>query len=280
MKTPIPILLYHGIAPEAAPAFCRWVVRPEHFTAQMAYLRANAYTPLTVTQLARAMLQPTAGLPERPVAITFDDGFADFYTHALPALQELGFVATLYVTTGFVGGTSRWLERQGAGDRPMLTWAQLRELCVRGVECGAHSHTHRQLDTIPRAMAMDEIVRSTALLQDGTGQPVITFAYPHGYYDGAVRQMVQAAGHMSACGVKHALSALHDDRFALARIVVGADTDMVHFAGLLAGVGLTVAPGGTRIRTRGWQLVRRSAALVGRGVGAALPRAAGSRGAR
>src|SRR5574341_581239 len=104
MNSMIPILLYHSVAARVAPQFSRWAVRPAMFAAPLAYLHDHKFTPLTVSQLVFLMTQADHHLPERPVVITFDDGLADFYTEALPRLQEYGFSATLYLTTGFVGG--------------------------------------------------------------------------------------------------------------------------------------------------------------------------------
>ena len=88
-----------------------------------------------------------SGLPERPVLVTFDDGFADFRSEAWPALREAGFVATLYVTTGFLEG----LHRASGATRPpgpWLDWDALPGLSEQGVEIGGHSHTHPHLDTL------------------------------------------------------------------------------------------------------------------------------------
>lgn len=263
MNSRVPILLYHSIARDPAPQHRRFVLSPELFAAHMAYLRSCGYTAITISQLVHAMSTRGARLPERPVAITFDDGLADFYTAALPILTRYGLVATLYVTTGFVGHASGWL---GRAARPMLTWAQLTEVGASGIECGAHSHTHRQLDTLPLAAARDEIVGCKEILEQRLGQPVVSFAYPHGYYSAAVRRMVQQAGYTSACAVKHAMSTTRDDRFALARIVVAADTNVERFAGLLAGRSLPIAPMRERVRTRGWRLVRRCYAFVQEGL--------------
>lgn len=261
MNHAIPILLYHSISADAAPRFRKWAIHPARFAEHMAYLRDQRYTPITVTQLAQAIGETRSlRLPERPVVITFDDGLADFYTDALPVLLQHGFAATLYITTGFVGGTSRWLQAEGESNRPMLTWAQIAEISASGVECGAHSHTHPQLDILPPVQARDEILRSKVELEQHLGHPVQSFSYPHGYYSRTVRDMVRQAGYSSACAVKHALSALTDDRFAFSRIIAMAETDVKGLGRFLGGEGLPVAPTRERVQTKAWRLVRR---LVG-----------------
>jgi peptidoglycan/xylan/chitin deacetylase (PgdA/CDA1 family) len=257
MNTAIPILLYHSIATDATPQFKKWTVAPEVFAAQVAYLHAHQYTPITVTQLGQAMANGRSYLPYRPVVITFDDGLADFYTTALPILTYYDFVATLYIATGFIGETSRWLYHVGEGDRPMLTWNQITEISMYGIECGAHGHSHLQLDIVPVKTAHEEIIRSKLSLEDHLGQVIKTFAFPHGYYSLTVKRLVQAAGYSSACTVKHALSTLAGDRFALARIIIDSETNVVTFGRLLVGQGLRVAPKQEALRTKGWRLVRR-----------------------
>jgi peptidoglycan/xylan/chitin deacetylase (PgdA/CDA1 family) len=266
MSTAIPILLYHNVSTDSAPEFRSWTVRPEAFAAHMSYLRDQRYSPITVTQLAQAMIDRTIALPAHPVVITFDDGLADFYLGALPVLADHGFSATLYVVSGLVGRSSSWLTPVGEGARAMLSWSQLAEIQSSGVECGAHSVSHPQLDIVSRTVARDEICRSRVELQQRLGRDIMTFAYPHGYYSARVRRLVQEAGYTSACGVKHAMSAMTDDRFALARIVVPGMgvAGPVDFASLLQGSGLPVAPRRRRLGTRGWRLVRRSAALLRR----------------
>src|SRR5713226_3314154 len=77
-KKQIPILMYHSIAQSTNPKFKQFAVPPALFAEHMTYLRQHSYTPINVTQLVCMFLQGKFALPERPVVLTFDDGFADF----------------------------------------------------------------------------------------------------------------------------------------------------------------------------------------------------------
>lgn len=257
-KQHIPILMYHSISNYACSMFKPCTVSPELFREHLSYLDQHRYTPVTVTQFVQAMARGGDDLPPRPVILTFDDGYADFYTDALPALQRHGFPATLYIATAFVEGTSRWLQhRCDEGMRPMLTWSQLAEISASGIECGAHTHTHPPLDMLPLSVARDEIVRSKELLEEHLCQQVSSFAYPYGYYSARVRQVVQAASYASACAVKLAMSSLHDDPYALARIAITPDTDVNDLATVLAtGRGSLVASPVKRTHARVRQYLR------------------------
>ena len=262
----VPILMYHSISGNASSKFRQFTVSPALFAEQMAYLHQQAYTPITVTQYVRAQFQRETELPEHPIVLTFDDGFADFLTAALPVLTQYNFAATLYVSTAFVGGTSRWLRREEETGRLMLTWEQLAEISSCGIECGAHSHNHRQLDILPNPAAWDEIMQSKKLLEDHLRQEVFSFAYPFGYQSAQVRQLVREAGYTSACAVKHRMSSENDEAFSLARLMVSADTNMEEYVALLTGRSSSPATAVYKIyartRTPVWQLVRRCAASV------------------
>ncbi len=262
-KKKIPILMYHSISDATNPKFKQFTVSPKLFAEQMAYLHQHRYTPITVSQFVEAQNQEGAHLPERPVILTFDDGYADFYNEALPVLKQYGFTATLYVTTGFVNETSRWLQHEGETDRLMLTWNQLQEISASGIECGGHTHSHPQLDTLSSAQVIHEIIQSKKVLEEHLGQKVTSFAYPFGYYIANVRKQVQEAGYTSACAVKHAMSSEMTDPFTLARLMIKSDTTVDAFAALLdardANMFTTMY---TRARTPLWQVVRRSTALI------------------
>ena len=202
--TILPVLLYHSISPGARPEQDGWITAPEVFAEHMAYLHEHHYRTLTVSEYAAMLVEPMTEAPEQTVVVTFDDGFADFAEHALPVLSRYALRSTMYVVTGCVGSTSTWLESVGEGDRPMLGWSDIESLVKAGVEIGAHTHSHPQLDVINRDTVWEEMRRSRGVLQDRLGHEISSFAYPFGFHGPRIRALVERAGFTSACAVKDA----------------------------------------------------------------------------
>lgn len=237
---PIPILLYHGVADDVDSQMAPWVVRPEVLDRHLGLIAELGLEPVTVGDLVSATHYRERPLPEHPVVVTFDDGFADFADGAFPVLEAHGVTSTLYVVGGHVGDRATWL-RGSSADRAMLDWSRLREMADSGVEIGAHTLTHPHLDLVGRDEAWREIEVGREVFEAGLERPVRTFAYPHGHYTGRVRRMVAAAGYESACAVGHGLSSPGDDRYALTRIMVRHGDSVDQLRRWLSGLDLTVS---------------------------------------
>jgi peptidoglycan/xylan/chitin deacetylase (PgdA/CDA1 family) len=151
----------------------------------------------------------------------------------LPILDRYGATATLYVTTAYLGATSRWLEGLGEGRRAMLSAAEVREVAAAGIEIGGHSHTHRELDRLRPPDLAEEVATCTRILEDALGVRLRSFAYPFGYHHAGVRRAVREAGYTSACEVGHLPSSTVDDPFALRRWIVPRDIGMAEFRQLV-----------------------------------------------
>ncbi len=251
--TPIPILLYHSVAPAASPDYARWCVHPDRFAGHLDVVRSLGYTPLTISELVDASVG--GDLPERPLAITFDDGRADFTEHALPVLGASGVASTLYVVTDRIGGTSTWLPMSCETSAAMMTWDDVRAAAAAGVEIGSHSSTHVELDIVPRDRLHDEVDRSRQRLAGELGQAPRSLSYPHGYHSRAVVRAARAAGFDSACAVKDAWSSSADDRFALARLFVWNSTTVDDLRSLLAATPIRTASSRPVLRA-GWRGAR------------------------
>lgn len=223
--------MYHSVAAASSPAFRRYTVGPEEFAAQVGTLSRLGYRTVTVAELVR--LRRLGLVPPRTVALTFDDGYADFHSAALPVLRSHGFTATVYIATGFTGATSAGLDDFDDGGRRMLSWSQLAELASEGVECAAHTVTHPELTSLPARRIADELRASRAELEDRLGLPVSTLAYPFGFHDRRVRAAAAAAGYAAACAVDDLAGDASDNPFALPRLTVTPGLGTTGFAELL-----------------------------------------------
>jgi peptidoglycan/xylan/chitin deacetylase (PgdA/CDA1 family) len=232
MTQSVPILMYHAVADDPPAATRRLSVTPRALDAQLGFLADNGYTGMTFGDLAAAF-ETGAALPERPVVLTFDDGYADFATDAWPVLTRRGFPATVFVTSGWIVDAGPY----AAGNPPdrMLTWAQIQELAAAGVEIGAHSHSHPQLDGLGAEDLREELDVGRALLQDCIGAPVNALAYPFGYSSPRVRLGARSAGYRCAAAVRNIHATPSADLFALPRLTIRRATDTNLFAATVTG---------------------------------------------
>lgn len=207
----VPILMYHRIRalPDDAVSapFARFSVHPRDFEAQMNWLVSRGYTAITLGQLAD-YLRCGEPLPERPVVITFDDGWHDQFRNALPVLKKLGLHAEFFVCPGL------------AGHEGYMPWDEIRALVSAGMGVNPHSLTHPRLDDLSPDLAEREIERSRAVLEDELNRPAPFFAYPFGDVTPALERQVEHAGFSLALGTQDGITQRTSERFELRRITV------------------------------------------------------------
>ncbi len=265
----VPVLVYHEIT--TTPSLPgHLAVTPEDFASQLGCLRESSRTTIRAADLARAMADPGLDLPARAVVLTFDDGFADFGHTALPLLRRFGFTATLYVTTGWVtGGRPDGGRPDGGrphGGRPhgTMSWSQVEAASQAGVEIGAHSVTHPELDQLPAAGLRRELRDGKSLLEDRLGAEVTGLSYPFGYSNRAVREAAAAAGYRYACAVANRVAALDDDRLAIPRLTMARTTSLPAFERAVLGGRLPAEFLARRALTKGYSAVRRGRSALNR----------------
>lgn len=256
MSRPFPVLLYHSVSDTPADAMAQYAVTPGLFRSHLDRLAELGMQVLTLGQVADHLRTRTP-LPGGAVCLTFDDGLEDFGVHAWPELRQRGMPATLYTVAGYIGGHSDWLP-DAAGRLPMLSGPRLRDLAADGVEMGAHSMTHPQLDLVSPDRARREIADSKDALEQLLGSPVTTFAYPHGHHTGRTRQLVVDAGYTSAAAVRNMYSHDGDDLFAVARLTITCTTTPSDIERLARGRGARCAPRRELMRTLAGRQLRRA----------------------
>jgi peptidoglycan/xylan/chitin deacetylase (PgdA/CDA1 family) len=251
--SPVPILMYHSIAAAPNDATRELSVAPEAFAEQLALLGDLRFTPINTADLA-ASWRSGKPLPERPVLITFDDGYEGVHRHALPALAQHGFASTLFVSTGWIRGA----HDTGGGLDTMLDWDQVRELAGTDVEIGGHSHTHPQLDQLDDDSLRAELVRCKEIVADELGAVPVSFAYPYGYSSRRVRHAVREAGFAQALAVGNDLARRRQGPYALRRVTVRRSTGVEEFARLVEGRAIARNFARDRALTQGYAMVRRA----------------------
>ncbi|MEO5825718.1 MAG: polysaccharide deacetylase family protein [Gemmatimonadales bacterium] len=180
------VLMYHSIANGVGPTAIPAAV----FAEQMAVLGRSGCAVVTLGQVV-AWMRGEGTIPERAVAITFDDGFADFIP-AAKILAAHGFPATVFLVTGCMGGHETW---RGAFDPPraIMRWADARSMLADGIEFGGHTITHPSLPAIDPDQLVHEIVGSRDAMEAELGARPSAFAAPYGAVNNAVRAEIAKA---------------------------------------------------------------------------------------
>ena len=211
-----PILIYHYVEyvrNEKDTIRKSLNIPPYIFTRQIETLKNAGYTFITASELMD-ILDGKINLPKKPVLITFDDGYRDFYTDVFPILKKNNVKATAYIVSGFL-------------DKPnyMLTW-QLKQVARNGlIEIGAHTVHHYSLRGLDPELAKYEIEESKKELEKIIGIPVVSFAYPDGSFDDQAIKIVRDAGFKSAVTTMHGFATTPENKHSIYRIHPGDKTD-------------------------------------------------------
>ena len=167
-------------------------ISPQTFRAQMNFLVENRVPVVPLDSIAKI---------STGVALTFDDGFRNFFEHAFPVLLEHRLPATVFVVSDYCGSKNTW-PSQPTNQIPMLElmdWAGLREIVRYGIELGAHTATHPRLTSLPEGQINEEMLRCRSEIEQQTGVRVRSLAYPYGNANATVR--ICAGKHFQiACG--------------------------------------------------------------------------------
>ncbi len=223
------ILSFHKIGEPPAGGWNRWFYIPkETFIQQLDDLKTGGWEPLDHSRFVEGLENP-AGLPERSVLITFDDGYRSMRTVVLPLLLKFGLPTVLFVPTDYVGGHNTF-DDGAEPDEAICSWDDLRELERGGISIQSHGASHRHFSEMKLDEQKEELMRSKAALEDGLGKRVEIFAFPYGD-DGAnpqeLRDELVLAGYRAACLYRGGpISFPVTNPFRLPRVAMGPDTNV------------------------------------------------------
>lgn len=218
----VPVLVYHNIGPQARG---RLVIAAAAFDEQMRYLKREGYRVIRLEDLIEFT---TLGrqLPRKSVVLTFDDGYRSFLRHAYPLMKKLGFTATLFIYTDYVGSGANALD-----------WDDLRRLADEGFAIGAHSKTHSDLRRRPgepmeafgRRMQA-ELAAPLQLFKARLGREPRVLAYPYGAHDDDVADKVREHGYVAAFSVRREGNPSFVHPLRIHRSQIYADMTLQEFA--------------------------------------------------
>lgn len=209
----MPIMMFHHIRDYVSASDTigtNLSVSPAKFAIELDLIKSLGYTTTTFQDLE------SGKLPAKPIILTFDDGYDNFYTNAYPELKKRGMVAVSYIITNKIN-TGMY-----------MTADQIKEISQNGIEIGAHTKSHPDLTTISLAKAQDEIDGSKTTLESIVGKPVISFCYPSGKLNSTIEKLVSDAGYKFATTTVNKISDFKDP-LAIPRDRVNSDTNIAGY---------------------------------------------------
>ena len=211
-QAPVPVLMYHVIAdPPSSAQLPELYVDPKTFDQQMEALKKQGYTGVSLNQVYGAWFKG-GELPEKPVVVSFDDGYRSQYVYARPELRKLGWPGVLSAIAGRIGQPGAELSN------PMV-----QTMINDGWELDSHTINHVDVSQASGARLQEEVAGSRKMLQQRFHQPVNFFCYPSGDYDDQAIQAVRAAGYLGATTTNEGLAS-KSEMYTLKRIRVdGSD---------------------------------------------------------
>lgn len=221
----IPILMYHYVSelPPNADAIRRGLtVEPALFEAQLQYLRDRGYQTVFLRDIIET-LDTGKPLPEKPIVLTFDDGYKDAYTIVFPLLQEYGFVGEFFVLS-----TPPHYEAPA-----YMTWAEMREMAEAGMSIQGHGRDHYDLRNRSVDFLVYQILGIKEAVEAHTERQVTFFCYPSGHYDAQVIKVVASAGYWGAVTTEWGVSLRLDNRYTWPRLRVHGTWSLEQFIRML-----------------------------------------------
>lgn len=227
----IPVLLYHSIDDSGSVIS----TSSSQFRSHLSYLRRRGYQTITGNQFID-YLEAGRKLPQKSFMITFDDGFRNNYTHALPILKELGYTALIFLVTDNIDGVCSWEKHPSIAEMPLLSWTEIKEMSDSGMEIGSHTCSHPDLRKLSKQAVINELSTNKYEIENKLEKPVDFFAHPYGFYNQTtVEASVDCGFKAGFGGIDFFLNKPSSNRFNLSRIGTGHLSSNVDLQAAIVG---------------------------------------------
>jgi peptidoglycan/xylan/chitin deacetylase (PgdA/CDA1 family)/SAM-dependent methyltransferase len=232
MTSTVPILMYHRVATEGPDELAPYRTSPELFERQLAWLQRLGYHSINLDTLYKCLFERGMhSFAGKPVAITFDDAYSDFYYRASPLLRRYGFSATVFVPTDYVGGWAEWDAVYGAPAQ-IMSWEQIIELSAEGTNFGSHGCCHKRLIDLSKSGFLSDVTNSRIMLETRLNRAICGYSFPYTASDVESRRVVKEAGYKYAV-IGGYSSDLPKGPFCIPRIEIFGDDTIDKFIGKL-----------------------------------------------
>lgn len=218
----VPILMYHYVStpPEDANNYrIDLSIEPDALREQFVYLAENGFTSISLYDLSLAIANKKA-LPEKPIILTFDDGYLDNYENAYPLLEEFGFTGTFFIITDFAD----------QNNPNHMSWDMLRELFAAGHSIENHTLSHPDLSQMTRDGMYGQIERSQRAIADQIGHTPQYLCYPAGRYNETTIEVLQELDLWGAVTTRGGVWHGFDDRYEWRRVRISYNMTLADFA--------------------------------------------------
>lgn len=199
------ILEYHMICDNPTADGKKYSVSPSEFREQLSYLKENGYETISMRDFVLAK-KGKLTLPEKPIILTFDDGYKNNYEVMLPILEEFSMKATVYIITNDIG------------KKDFMSYDELFEMQSRGVELGSHTANHLPLTSLSPEKQAEEIKLSKLMLEWKGFNTIYTFSYPNGAYDEAMPKILEENEYLTAVTGEAGINTFKTNPYLLHRI--------------------------------------------------------------
>ncbi|MFQ6043357.1 MAG: polysaccharide deacetylase family protein [Candidatus Poribacteria bacterium] len=230
----LPILAYHKI--DTVRELSITCISPKTFEKQIQFLAEAGYQSIS-PELIVSAVNGAAKFPQKPVLITFDDGYENFYHYAYPIMKKYGYTATVFLLTGYIGMMNDWDVKLGWRRFKHLTPAQIRFLSKEGFCFGSHGVNHLFLTYQDDSTVRYEIQTSKSILEDFLKKPIYFFAYPYGDYDCGTVRLLRECGYTAAFSLNPGDVIKTDNLYFLPRIAIYRCDTMWSFKAKLGMMG-------------------------------------------